>query len=84
MHAGRPWRSVFDGGGGCSSRRSFFGHDLEQNSHILLDSIQFQLEEAFAGVDASDSPPPVTDVPSPRHFSPWDLAARRGDALLQN
>lgn len=52
-----------------SSPCAFFGHALEQNSHILLDIIQFQLEEACAGVDASDSPPPVTQIPTPILFS---------------
>lgn len=52
-----------------SSPRAFFGHALEQNSHILLDIIEFQLEEACAGVDASDPPPPVTEVPTPSLFS---------------
>lgn len=52
-----------------SSARAFFGHALEQNSHILLDLIQFQLEEARAGVDASDPPPPVTEVLTPNLFS---------------
>lgn len=81
LQSGRPWRSVFGEGGSCSAPipGAFFGHPLEQSSHISLDIIQLQLEEACAGVDASDPPPPVTDVPTPRPFCYWNLEARRGE-----
>lgn len=42
---------------------AFFGHLVEQNSHVSLDTIRFELEEACAGGNASDPPPPVADVP---------------------
>lgn len=55
--AGRRW------GLRRSSPCAFFGHPVEQNSDISLDTIRFELQEACAGGDASDRPPPVADVP---------------------
>ncbi|XP_048950205.1 collagen alpha-1(III) chain-like [Canis lupus dingo] len=42
---------------------------------------QFQLEEACAGVDASDPPPPVTGLRAPGRLGRWDLGARQGAQL---